>query len=90
MALAASEVNTFLKGIENHARARNFDQASIQTWLLMERMEAAIDDGSDDTFEFQKALPVIRQVVGDCGRSDACGAVDHVHAAQLALGFLPE
>jgi len=90
MELAASEVNTFLKGIENHARAGNFDQASIQTRILLDRLEAAIQDHADASFEFRKALPLVRQVLEDSSHSDSRSVIGHLHQAQLALGFSPE
>jgi hypothetical protein len=90
MSLAATEVNGFLKGIENHARAHNFDQVLIQTNILLEKLESAIHERADDSFEYRKALPSVRALIPDSARADASSVLDHVRQAQTALGFAPE
>jgi hypothetical protein len=90
MSLATSEVNAFLKGIENHARARNFDQVSLQTNILLEKLESAIHERAEDSFEYRRALPSVRALIPDSARADASSVLEHVHQAQAALGFTPQ
>lgn len=87
MSLAATEVSAFLEGIENHARAGNFDQVSLQTSILLEKMESAIHHGANESFEFRNALPPVRALIPDSTRSDSASVIEHVHQARVALGI---
>jgi hypothetical protein len=83
MELARQDAVAFLNGIENHARAGNFDQVSLQTQGLLDRLR------NSDADEYRDALPAIRELLGDSSRSDARAIIEHVHQAQVALGFAP-
>jgi len=43
-----------------------------------------------DGNEYGDALPAIRELLADATRSDTRAIIEHVHQAQIALGFAPE
>ncbi len=84
MPLAREQMLTVLKGIEDHARAGNFDQAGIQARHLLERIE------SEQPEEYRSVLPKIRELLDDAARHNSRAVIHTVQEAELALGFRPE
>jgi len=88
MLLTANDVNTFLNGIMSHARAGNFDHVSMESALLLKKMEAAIRNSQAGP-EIRRAVPSVRELLSDSGRSDARSLLEHVRQAKNALGIEP-
>lgn len=89
MSLSTMEASEVLEGILNHARAGNFDQVSIETRILLDRMQAVLREGTEHASEFQRALPPVSALVSDCRRSDETAVIEHVEQAKEALGITP-
>ena len=89
MVIAPKTVIMVLKGIEQHARAGNFDQIEIQARSLIQDLSAD-DLAGEDRDLYSAALPVIEHLPGDAEQEDAAAVIDHVHSAQELLGFAPE
>lgn len=81
MLLTPIDVNAFLTGILSHARAGNFDQASMQAARLLEKIESET--------ELQPAVPIVRELISDSERCDCDSVIEHVREAQDALGIQP-
>lgn len=88
MPLDRTDINAFLGGIANHARAGNFDQVAIQTRMLVEKMEEAMRAGTAHRGDWEQALPAIREILPDAARSDVRAILDRIGNAQDALGML--
>jgi len=89
MVIAPKTVIMVLKGIEQHARAGNYDQVEIQARSLLQDL-SAIDEAGEDRDRYRAAIPVIESLPGDAEQEDAAAVIAHVHTAQELLGFAPE
>jgi DNA uptake protein ComE-like DNA-binding protein len=89
MLLGILEASELLEGIKNHARAGNFDLASIQSRSLLSEMEYTIQASVENSSVFREALPAVRALILDSTRSDSQSALDHVNEAKDALGITP-
>ncbi len=89
MLLTRPEAHLFLEGIQNHARADNFEQVILQANRLLSEMTHAVRTDTEDSSPFRAALPLLRDIIADATRSDSRAALEHTARAQKIIELRP-